>query len=497
MRPTCRRCGGKLGRVSPERYKCYDCGKINRIKRLPILYPLVERRKLYPDRKFSKKAGDVLISSAQPHQLEFHNNTARVRFLIWGVGSGKSQTCAVEAGCCATRWPGDRGVIVAKSYPVLLKTVVPSMIDLDYRWKEKFGTPLLLRFKKTPPMQMTFVNGSVVDLLPADDATKLRGPNYRWCWIEEAATIDHAQSIMDELLNRFRMFKDWRLFGSTSPLEGAYIPEFVEGEVAKGNKDYWVSRYSTAENKLVRPEHIQRLKDTLSEWKYRRDVLGEDVGFDESIFMRDFSAKESIVKFDVKARLREPEWQLYAMSDWGSAQCHMVMLMQNKSRDIEVVVHDWHGWNKGEVGAAKAMYMELARLAKEWGYWPVVVYDDPTGQAPRKELRRLLRRHKVEVRNTWNRNDRDILQGVEMVKSRLKAYSGKRHLFFAQRLQALPTGGANGTGILRGMALYKWRTDNQGNMISKPFDDNKVAHAVDCLRYFYINASKKSSIIVI
>lgn len=122
----------------------------------------------------------------EPHkfQKKFHKSDARFRVIYAGRRGGKTQAGMIEAIRHIGMMPGSSGAIIAPSYKVLSRIILPDFFTFLPRgvYNEKGWSK--------SEMKLTTNNGTVVHFLSADDPKTLgHGMKVHWAWWDEGRDI--------------------------------------------------------------------------------------------------------------------------------------------------------------------------------------------------------------------------------------------------------------------------------------------------------------------
>jgi hypothetical protein len=147
----------------------------------------------------------------QPHQTRFHASDAVEKLFLAGVGAGKSLCGVHESVFLAEDNPRCDGAIVAPTFPMLKKVILPL-------WEE-WVHPSLYTWKKADQYLIWHSTGRKIFLGTAADPGRLSGLNLGWAWLDEAAQL-RRDEVWKILQARIRDPKAQRrcLFTTTTPL---------------------------------------------------------------------------------------------------------------------------------------------------------------------------------------------------------------------------------------------------------------------------------------
>lgn len=232
-------------------------------------------------------AQEALEVTLHEHQIELCESTARNNVLIAGRGAGKSLAAQVKAIHKAVTNP---------SHTVLV-------VSSGQRMSSDFGSKLLDLIRESTVSEwvktiaeekVTFHNGSIIHLLPANPDT-IRGYHPirsrsesgitvildEACFMEQGAEIRKAV----EYALITKSGSDGQLIIVSSPTTtGSWVHEYVESakDPKAGTK---VFHCASSANPNISEEEIERLRATKNEVEFRAEVLGEWVDGAYGLFM--------------------------------------------------------------------------------------------------------------------------------------------------------------------------------------------------------------------
>lgn len=129
-----------------------------------------------------------LAYTPDPSQQRFHDAEE------WDVGyggiagAGKSHALVMDAIRACVRWPGIQAGIFRRSHPELQQSILPKVMKLQRRLRERYGARLLT----SGAPELRFANGSVLLFRYAEnlaDATRQQGGEYQWLGIDERQQV--------------------------------------------------------------------------------------------------------------------------------------------------------------------------------------------------------------------------------------------------------------------------------------------------------------------
>lgn len=228
-----------------------------------------------------------------PSQREFleipHEEELDVAIYQGGFGSGKTFAGSLLGVLLSLKYPGVRGLVGAKTYPLVRDTTLRSYFE----HLENFGKRECKDyvFRKSE-QKLIFRNGSEVIFRHFEEAHKLKSLNLGFVEIEEMSEI--PESTFKMLLGRMRQSKrpNWkkfryRIFGHTNPEweRGWIYRTFYESKAP----NYRFIIASTKENKFLPKNFCEEMKKIYDETYYRVNVLGEWAENDTNTVVKGFS----------------------------------------------------------------------------------------------------------------------------------------------------------------------------------------------------------------
>lgn len=221
-----------------------------------------------------------------------------------GFGSGKTFIGALLGHYLSHCIPRNRGIVVAKTYPLVRDTTLQTYFEhfdklglkeeIDYTWK---ATEHKIRYR----------NGSEILFRHLDDPNKVKSLNLGWAHMEEMGDMEEAGFLM--LLSRLRLsgIKRYRMFGTTNPQPNAgwvkhyfekdrllNIPAkpLLENPVQPAPERLIQYRRIIApstENKHLSDGYLENMRQQYSADYYRMNVLGQDFNNTKGLVCPQFS----------------------------------------------------------------------------------------------------------------------------------------------------------------------------------------------------------------
>ena len=264
--------------------------------------------------------------------LEFHVARERLRFLVWGIKSGKTDAGAAEFLRAVMGTPGGLCWVVAPTYmhtQAAERAFVACLNDLHPE------VELTVRRHKARK-EYQCINGALVQFRSADWPDNLRGPNVDVIWADEAA---YLKTEAWHIIRGRVAATGGEIFVTTTPrgrnwlwseVQQAGLPaEAPYGVFSKGNR--WVSHFPTWEFPWVPKSELEEIKKS-----YPRATYDQEFG---AMFTADsaqvFPAVDAVRTFEPPPmNLNEPTVigvDLAKHQDWSA-----VVVMRSNGRVLHV-----------------------------------------------------------------------------------------------------------------------------------------------------------------
>jgi hypothetical protein len=229
---------------------------------------------------------------------------------------------------------------------------------------------------------------------------------------------------------------------------------------------------------------------------FRQEVLGEIIRRTGLVYPN-FSADRNVLKVDFQAQrklhsvLRDEQWQYCLCLDWGPAQSHAAWIAHRNIPGTNfpeaVLFHErpFDGTPVASMLAACWAYCE--QLGKD----PVAVICDPNGKTEIRMARKFFRDERgIDVLMERNLARTIVESSCELVRFALGGDDGQRVFFWlATEVLRLECNQTGGKGSYQGFLGYHFK-EVSGKARNKPLDDNWFAHAMDTIRYFWLNVQR-------
>jgi hypothetical protein len=410
-----------------------------------------------------------------------------------GVGSGKTHWL-VRHGIYRALQNGPRKnyLVIAPSFRVLRTSTWDHFVRFLAEFERTNGRKLHTKMLTSPQrMEIELVGGITFTFLTGKDPNAIIGQTIAGFLIDEAAFLPQGMAVWNACLERLRDASANKLFGlwASSPHGPVGVVQFFVERCASNDPDYAMVFSRTDDNAAnLPPGYISRQLAGKSERQIRQQLNAEILDYEGSVYAGEFSSTLSLAKGwktrrDIKGR------EIYLTIDWGPTNPHALWIAHDPDEDFDVVF--------GEFCPDSVPHREFIERALEHGRkvyglappdkggrgdYDGVYGDDNPPRARRYALRYFGQRdcsfHSYRV------PDGGVLDGINVVSSRLLDADGNRRLLFAPELERTNSR----RRILQCMRLYQWQQRNAGGAAF--LDDtlqplkNNFDHGPDALRYY-------------
>jgi hypothetical protein len=404
-----------------------------------------------------------------------------------GVGSGKTHWLVREGIRRALRnGPGQCYLVVAPSYKVLKTSTWDHFERFLMQYAQTNGRPLHTKMRTSPQnMSIELRGGVTFQFLTGKNPNSIIGQTVSGFLIDEAAFLPQGMAIWNACLERLRAADAQQLFGlwASSPHGPVGIPQFFVERTAAGDPDYDMVFSRTEENRANLPQgYIERQMVGKSDRQIRQQLHAEILDYEGAVYAGEFDNRHSLAqgwstKRDIKNR------DLYLAIDWGPRYPHVLWICNDPDEDFDVVFDEFC-----EEGVPHRELIERVheqgkrKWGLDWNDYERVYGDCNPARARRYALRFFGQRdlgyesHEIPPGG--------VVDGIDVVASRLRDHEGARRLLFAPELERTKSR----RRILQCMRLYQWRSrEASGDAF---VDDtlqplkNNFDHGPDALRYY-------------
>lgn len=215
--------------------------------------------------------------------MQFHHAIRSHDYVLFngGRGSGKTTAGAVQAIWeCLLYQPGERGIIVAPTFPMLRDATMYEF----FKWLPR---AYVRDFNKTDKL-LTLTNNSEVAFRSATDPDSLRGPNRAWAWLDEPRNLDNRDAF-DVVSAQLRPTR--KLWLTTTP--SGIFHWLYELFIAQPLPNSAVVSVKTSENPYLPESYATGLRAQYTGAFAAQELDAEWVSFEGRIF-DNFSLSENV-----------------------------------------------------------------------------------------------------------------------------------------------------------------------------------------------------------
>lgn len=328
-----------------------------------------------------------------PKQVEFHEDSARFRAFVGGIGSGKTEAGVGESVKQALLQAGSRGAVVAPTYPMLKDVILPVFRErlsptlIDGGWSKGFNAS---------DLRLRLVTGSEILFRSADKPDRLRGLNLAWFWIDEAALCH--QLTWKILIGRLRqqgfIHRGWI---TTTPKGRNWVYRvFVE----EATPNHSLIRATSHDNPYLTPEFLSDLERSYDDKFYRQEVLAEFVEFDGLVYAEFSREFHTAVKGPDRYR------RVVIGVDYGYTNPSAVLVVAVDEYERVWVIDEWYKRHRTQPEVADIV-SEMVAL-----YGADAVFVDPSAASLVAEIRQ----RRIAAKSANN----DVLAGISKIRALLQ-----------------------------------------------------------------------------
>jgi phage terminase large subunit len=379
-----------------------------------------------------------------PRQADFITSPAKYRGYLGGVGAGKTHVGSIAAIAACT--PGQDGMVVSATYPMMRDSTQRSMFDLLH------GAGI--RFKHLRDEESALINGARVLFRSGDEPDRLRGPNLAWCWIDEAGLC--AEDVWRIVMGRLRVGPRPRAWVTSTPHgAGSWLHRCF---VLANDPDYQVFTSATRENTFLSQGYVEGLERQWAGTPWGdQELLGKFTRLEGLVFPQ-FAEMHVVESHEVPA-----SWETGCAIDFGYTNPFCALFGAADSDGRIVIYDEWY--------AAQTLLLRHAAEIAARG--PVGWYVSDHDSQDNAELRAL--------GIFPSRAKKDVSVGLQRIAARLAVQGDGR-----PRLTIFKTC----TNLIRELGSYVWQPEREGKDAKE--EPSKVDdHAVDALRYLVMRFDRK------
>lgn len=220
-----------------------------------------------------------------PWQYEFIKAKERFLSAVGGYGSGKTLPANILGVLLSITIPGNRGIIIRRSYPKLHDPTERVFLEVLQRSGVGFKTA---EMRDKWPHRILLDNGSEVFFRESSEPGKFLGPEYGWFYIDEA--VEEPESTFNALVGRLRLSLAGQalrgVITTNPPNSPPYAPHWIEQKFGKETgvkiielEDQKVRfrqwRMSTQTNPFLPKDYVVNLLATHTPAQVKRILSGE------------------------------------------------------------------------------------------------------------------------------------------------------------------------------------------------------------------------------
>ena len=278
---------------------------------------------------------------------------------------------------------------------------------------------------------------------------------------DEAAVTNNGESLWQLQLRACLAMRQAQVFMTTTPRGHNWYYDLVT------RAEWWMRQYPSHCNPYLPPEELENMKREMDEIRYRQEVLAQFVAFAGMVYSM-FDMDTHVIS-DEEAAFITRDWRTSVTCDPGMNNTMIQLIKHHPITGEDIVIRD--------VKLQNTIFDDALRILNEWrppeGYEVCVC--DVAGKARGHETGRSfvgwMRDHGYEFRHTGVKS---IVEGVNMVRGRLRNVNGEVHLKFAKA--------ANDT--IQMLLNYHFPENKTGTQGEEPEKDGVYDHAADALRYY-------------
>lgn len=408
-----------------------------------------------------------------PKQRIFHENPAKYKCFMGGVGSGKTYALDWEALLLSLEFPGNYGLIGRLFYTELRDTTMHDFFEIC-------PPELIQEYIKTEH-KLVLKNGSTIIFRALEDVDKLKSLNLGFFGIDEMTEI--PEDIFLILQSRLRLNRAERRvgFGSTNPegLDWVYNKFTVKH---KGDPDYLMVSASSYDNPHLPVGYQDDLIKSYPDFWVKRYVLGDPTAFAGQI-IQSWSPRYHVIQpFDPPA-----EWARTVVLDHGTNNPTAVIWAAVHPENF-IVIYREH-YEAGQTVDYHSKKIHELNGPDNVQFW----YADPaifnrTLQDPKRGLYSIADLYAEEGMH-FAPADNDVKTGIQLLIENFKIDDNLINPFTQERGSPKIFITSNCANTIAEIPQYRWKKlrfrSMKMNMPEEP--EKKDDHLVDCIRYLLMS----------
>ena len=403
------------------------------------------------------------------YQSIIHNSKKRFKLIVAGRRAGKTKLAFYELLAHALGSSNRLGWWVATTYRDAKEIGWQFILDILPIIK-----PAIKNISYTD-LRITFLNNSQIYFKGSDNPDALRGRGLTFLVMDEAAF--QQEDVWKKVLRPALSDREGKALLISSPNGRNWF--YTQHEYAKRPdiKGWMVDHWPTSINPLISPSDIEDAMNELSEQDFKQEYLAEFVTKAGMVYS-DFDEANIIESFEYNFS----EHDIYLGADFGYANPTSIIFAAVSRLTDEVVIFDEIYESRKTMSEILEM-MERKLVANKIRKSEVkFIATDPAGNAEEltsglSPVDTLRMEGGYEVINKGSR----IAPGLALVRAFICNAKKKRRLYVVRE------GAPNLIRSIYGYS-YKAKSYFSKDISEEPEKDGIHDHAVDALRYFFINA---------
>jgi predicted phage terminase large subunit-like protein len=183
--------------------------------------------------------------TALPHQREPEDGEYDTFLMLAGRGSGKTHTASHWIGIRAWKYPGTRWLVTAPTSNDIRATCFEGDSGLL-----NIIPPSLIKDYNKSLFEITLINGSIIQGIPASEPERYRGKQFHGAWFDELCAFEYIDDAYDGVQFTLRLrhpnIERVQQIITTTPKPKELIADLNEGKIGG---DVYVSNASSYDNK--------------------------------------------------------------------------------------------------------------------------------------------------------------------------------------------------------------------------------------------------------
>lgn len=444
------------------------------------------------------------------YQEPFLDSDARIRILQMGRGTGKSESIWQAMQDMSIDYPFSTLLFGAPSHKILsdgiFKTIALWRRVVEQEPREDGGggwgfDPIAEMTTSPQKMRLVFDWGSEIVFRSTKDMDDFRGMNCSGAVFDEADYIEASEDQWAAFVPTLRGFGPHRIVAAGTPSDNGSGLLALLLHLAQKDPDVEVFRATTLDNPFFPAHTLRLMRATMSSDCWAREVEGRPVARSGLVFP-EYTDANIIDGFDLVAQIRQEQWnpmltpiqrwRTFWVFDWGFTMSHALQIAARQIteenppeaviiRDIPFDRHD---------GAE--MVKTCLRLSSTDPIRPTAAVYDPEGPVSIASALPILHSEGIPAVCQRLAQFRRAERTVELVRRMICTQSGVRSLKVTRQVANSEANYPGGRGVHQGFLTYSLSEVRRGSGVysDKPWDDNKVAHGMDCVRYWCMNMGK-------